>query len=131
MNNRRIDGIIREYADNIEEALLGYWRYTYKGQAVLTITDESHNRMRIICPVALTKDVDDKQLRVCMEANFDCALDARYATSGEYLWSAFIHPLAEVTDSHFIDAMEQVITLAGNYGTTFSSSNLLFGGGTE
>lgn len=131
MNNQRIDGIIREYADNIEEESLGYWRYTYRGQVVLTITDEAHNRMRIICPIALSKDVNDQQLRVCMEANFDRALDARYAISGDYLWSAFIHPLTELTDSQFINALEQAVTLAANYGTTFSSGDLLFGDGAQ
>lgn len=131
MNNQRIDAVVREYADTIEEATLGYWRFIYKEQVLLAVTDEAHNRMRLISPVALSKDVDDGLLRICMGANFDRALDARYAISGEYLWSAFIHPLAEVTDRQFIDAMDQVATLAANYGTTFTSGDLFFGGGSE
>lgn len=129
MDNQRLDAIICEYADAIEEASLGYWRFIYKKQVILAVTDEAHNRMRLISPVAMAKDVDDELLRVCMEANFDRALDARYAISGEYLWSAFIHPLAEVGDRQLVDSMDQVAALAANYGTTFTSSDLLFGNG--
>lgn len=129
MNNKRLNAIISEHADKIEEAENGYWRYMYKDQTLLTITDESHNRMRIISPAALSKDLNQDALQICMEANFDRALDARYAISGEYLWSAFIHSLAELTDKQVVDAMDQVATLTANYGTTFTSSDLLFGGG--
>lgn len=128
MDNKSIDRIIQEYADEIMEASLGYWQFTYKGIVVLTITDQSHNRMRLISPVALSKEVNSEMLRICMEANFDRALDARYAISGDHLWSAFIHPLAELNDKQFIDAMDQVVTLAANYGSSYSSCDLLFGG---
>ena len=44
------------------------------------------------------------------------------------LWSAFIHPLQQLGSAQFRDAVEQVVTLAKNYGTSFSSGNLAFGG---
>ena len=65
-----------------------------------------------------------------MEANFDRALDTRYALSGDHLWSAFIHPLDELRETQFVDGMNQVATLAANYGTTFTSTDLLFGEGS-
>ena len=127
MDNKRLDTLIGKHADSVEKGSPGYWQYTYRGQTLLTITDESHNRMRIIAPVALANSVDDAMLRQCMEANFDRALDARYALSGEYLWSAFIHPLHELSEQQFLDGINQVATLAGNYGTTFTSGDLSFG----
>ena len=129
MNNKRIDQIIREYAGELEEAELGYWKFSYDGQYLLIVTDENHNRMRVISPVVLIDEVSNELLFKCMEANFDRALDARYAISGEYLWSAFIHPLAELTDDQLIDALNQVVTLAKNFGMTFTSSELRFGAG--
>ena len=128
MDNKAINRIIQEYADEITQSSLGYWEFAYKGLVVLAITDESHNRMRLISPVVLSSEVDHETLQVCMLANFDRALDARYALSGDHLWSAFIHPLGELSDKQFIEAMEQVVTLAANYGTTYTSTDLLFGG---
>ena len=128
MTNQKIDTIVREFADEIKEASLGYWEFIYKGQFILAITDESHNRMRLISPVIASKKVNNKTLKICMEANFDRALDARYAISGDYLWSAFIHPLGELGDTQFVDAMNQVATLAMNYGGSYTSTDLLFGG---
>jgi hypothetical protein len=66
---------------------------------------------------------------VLLGANFDRALDARYASGRGYLWSVFLHPLSSLTDSEFLDGVEQVVTLARNYGTSYASSNLLFQGG--
>jgi len=129
MNNKRLNAVIREHSDSLEEGGLGYWRYVYHEMLMLTITDEGHNRMRIISPVALAKDVSNSILRECMEANFDRALDARFALSGDHLWSVFIHPFEELSEKQFVDGMNQVATLAANYGTSFSSSDLLFGGG--
>ncbi len=128
MNSRSIDSIIREYADEIKEDIIGYWEFVYQEFFVLVITDENHNRLRIISPITPEKKLSSKTLRTCMAANFDRALDARYAISKDYLWSAFIHPLKELTDGQFIDALNQVVSLATNYGTTYTSSGLLFGG---
>ena len=128
MDNRRIDAVIREHSDSINEGSLGYWHFTYRGQMMLTITDESHNRMRVMAPATPAAEVGNEVLQKCMEANFDRALDARYALSGDYLWSAFIHPLTELGERQFVDGMNQVAALAENYGTTFTSSELFFGG---
>ena len=37
-----------------------------------------------------------------MQANFDSALDARYAVVRGVLWSAFLHPLGSLNDSQFL-----------------------------
>ena len=128
MTNQRMDELLNEHAE-IQEGRLGYWRAEFSGRMLLIITDDSHNRMRIITPVAKEDDLDDVAVRTALAANFDRALDARYAISDNYLWSAFIHPLRELSDQQFLDAMNQVATLADNFGSSFSSGNLVFGGG--
>jgi hypothetical protein len=128
MNNHRLDTIIREHAVKLHEDKLGYWKFEYREHVLMVITDETHNRMRIITPVAEVNDLSDEIWLLCMSANFDRALDARYAVSGDLLWSAFIHPLKQLEDEQVVDALDQVATLAANFGTTFSSGNLAFGG---
>jgi len=69
-----------------------------------------------------------EEMQTLLGANFDRALDARYCTNDNVLWSAFLHPLRDLKESQFMDALSQVISLSKNYGTTYSSSDLVFGG---
>lgn len=128
MNNARLDSIIREHAETIHDDTLGHWKFEYQDRVLIVMTDESHNRMRVITPVAEVTDLGDEIWLMCMSANFDRALDARYAVAGDYLWSAYIHPLKQLDVAQVLDGMVQVTTLAKNFGTSFSSSDLLFGG---
>ncbi len=85
--------------------------------------------MRIMSPVvdnsALTPDLAVR----LMQANFDSALDARYAIAKGKLWSVFIHPLSPLTDKELKSGLHQVVTLVRSYGGSFSSGGLQFGGG--
>ena len=127
MNNQQLDSIIREHADQIHNDTLGRWQFDYFGRTLIVLTDEFNNRMRIITPVAQAEALDEELLHTCMSANFDRALDARYAINGEFVWSAFIHPLRELEVSQVVDAMTQVANLAVTFGMSFSSSGLTFG----
>ena len=127
MNNHRLDTLIREHG-NVDEGQLGHWRFEYQHRSLLVLSDEMHNRMRIITPVAEVNDLGEQICLMALTANFDRALDARYAINGDYLWSAYIHPLQELTDDQFLDGLRQVVTLADNFGTSFSSGDLMFGG---
>ena len=126
MNNVRLDSLIRELAQ-VDEGRPGYWQFEYRGRGVMVLTDESHNRMRIITPVAEVADLSEEIWLIALSANFDRALDARYAVNGDYLWSAFIHPLSQLSDQQFRDGLDQVVTLADNFGTSFAGSDLVFG----
>ena len=128
MNNNRLRELIRDMATEIIEDQLGFWKFQYGEMLVLVITDEGHNRMRVMAPVTETESFSNQQWQVLMSANFDRALDARYCVKDDMLWSAFIHPLQQLGSAQFRDAVEQVVTLAKNYGTSFSSGNLSFGG---
>ena len=128
MNNELLRELIRKCATRMLEDSLGFWKFELTDCLVLVITDESHNRMRIMSPVVDLEAIPDHEWPVLMSANFDRALDARYCLNGETLWSAFIHPLQELGGEQFNDALNQVVTLARNYGTSYSSSDLVFGG---
>ena len=75
------------------------------------------------------EDMTQEELQRVMQANFDSALDSRYAIAKDILWSAFVHPLKALHDRQFIAAIGQTVNLAASYGTTFSSGLLMFGGG--
>ena len=64
-----------------------------------------------------------------LQSNFDTALDARYAIAKGMLWSAFVHPLPQLTPDQFASGLGQVVNLAMTFGSTFTSGGLTFGGG--
>ena len=131
MDNEQLDALIQEHADLVHDGTLGRWHFDYFGRVLIVLTDEAMNRMRIITPVVEVGELDAESVVTCLSANFDRALDARYAISGDYLWSAFIHPLGELENQQVVDALMQVATLAATYGTSFSSSGLTFGANEE
>lgn len=102
---------------------------------LVVMTDERADRMRIMIPIRPfdPKNVEDLQLAlIALHANYDRALDARYAVQDGVLWSAFIHPLESLTPSDFASGLRQVRGLRENTGSTYSSGELLFapqGGG--
>ncbi len=127
MNNRRLETLIREIGDSVE-GKLGFWQFNAYGQRLICVTDESHDRLRVMVPIVEESELDSEQLATCMAANFDRALDARYCFSDGTLWGAFIHPLGCLTSAHFRSGCQQVAELAKNFGTSYSSGVLRFGG---
>ena len=128
MDNEQLGKLIRETTAAIDEDQPGFWKFEFSGSLVLVITDESHNRMRIMTPVFDVDTIPTETFRVLLSANFDRALDARYCINDNVLWSAFLHPLRELEDHQFLNALKQVVTLSNNYGTTYTSSDLVYGG---
>ena len=128
MNNARIGEILTKLE---LEAVGGdgRWRLVLEGRAVIVLTDESANRMRIITPVTAADALTEENLRRVMQANFDTALDARYAIAKGTLWSTFIHPLRSLDDEAFLKGLGQVVNLANTFGSSYSSGLLIFGGG--
>ena len=128
MNNHRLGELIRQTATTVLEDQAGFWKFQIGERLVFVVTDESHNRMRIMTPVVESDSIADAELQVLLAANFDRALDARYCLNDNVLWSAFIRPLRELGETQLLDALSQVVTLAKNYGTTYTSTDLIFGG---
>ena len=130
MTNDRLDGLIRQTSKTVKGEA-GYWQIKIGGRDVLVITDARHNRMRIMSPVAAQDQLNKDELIRLLEANFGSALDSKYALRDQTLWSVFTHPLAELSDEQFLDCMAQVANLADNFGRSYASSNLIFGGGSS
>ena len=103
--------------------------FTAGGVPITLIYDTNADRMRLIAGVISIDDVKTEDLLRMMQANFDSALDARYAVAQGIVWSTFIHPLTSLTDEDFASGIAQTMTLVHTYGTTYSSGAFLFNGG--
>lgn len=99
------------------------------GTPVTLVFDVNADRMRLFTRVASSDGLSGAQLKRLMQANFDTALDARYAIAGGQVWSTYMHPLVSLSQDDFVSAIAQTVTLVRTYGTTFSSGALSFGAG--
>lgn len=99
------------------------------GRTLILVADEAAGRMRIMTPIAAVLEVGEAVLHRMLQANFDAVLDARYAIADGIVWSAYIHPLPPLQPAQVASAIEQVWTAAETFGTTYTSGELLYGGG--
>jgi len=127
MTQDKMEKIISDRV-NVEEQSKGQIIFTYKKIKMAVLSDVKHDRMRIIAPITEYSKLTAEQKDTVMEANFHKTLDARYASSNDILYSAYIHPMSALSETQISDALEQVATLAATFGTTYSSGNLSFGG---
>ena len=130
MNNTQLEDILAIESDSII-GLQGRWQLTYKEVPMLVITDEKNDRMRIMTPVVETSKLTKEVLSLCLEANYHSVLDAKYAIADAVLWSVYIHPLSPLTKSQVQSALSQVYYASQTFGTTFTSTGLIFGGSTN
>lgn len=127
MTNYKIESVLTKVTDSVR-GYPGYWEIIHKDRQLLCITDEAHNRMRIISPIVEVEALGKDLLLDVLTANFHAALDVKYAISQGFLWSVYIHPLKELEDSELESAVNQVVNAADNFGTSFSSTEMIFGG---
>lgn len=107
----------------------GAFRFTIEDVPVLIVTDARADRMRAMVPIRSADSLNEEDLVRMMQANFDSALDARYAVAEGRVWATFIHPLSPLKDDQFISGVGQTVNLALTYGTLFSSGAGQFGRG--
>ena len=127
MNNEKLETILKVVSDSIV-GQKGAWQFKINERIFMCVTDENHNRMRIMSPILKQNELKQEDLTRSLEANFHTALDVKYALSNEILWSVYIHPLKELSELQVKDAVSQVYFAALTYGTTFSSTDLVFPG---
>ncbi len=96
---------------------------------ILIITDPRADRMRAMVPIRLAEDIDAAEWQRLMQANFDSALDARYAVAQGRLWAVFIHPLSPLQRDQFISGIGQTVNVAQTYGSLYTGGAMQFGGG--
>lgn len=127
MNNQVLGRLLNAHT-KVVEGSDGFWHVDFMERNLTIITDESHDRMRIITPVIDAAEIEIDLAMLLLKSNFDRALDARYALTDDYLWAAFIHPLSPLSEAFLLSGLRQVATLAENFGTSYSSGELVFGG---
>lgn len=130
MTARHLKALIEQSSDTLAQNGNSI-RFIYKERPLVCIYDENANRMRIISPIVERSAIDEEQLLNAMVANFHSALDVKYALSDEIIWSVFIHPLKELSDHQVEDAIYQVYNAAITFGSTYSSTGLVFPGNTK
>lgn len=96
---------------------------------VMIVADAAADRMRAMVPIASAEGLSADDLLRMMQANFDTALDARYAVANGRLWGVFIHPLSPLEKDQLISALVQTVNVARSYGQTYSGGAQVFGGG--
>lgn len=102
---------------------------TVGGARVLILTDPDADRMRAMIPIRPAEGLTAAEMQRMMQANFDSALDARYAVAQGAVWAVFIHPLSPLTRDEFIAGLGQTVNVALTYGTLYTGGAMQFGGG--
>ncbi len=105
------------------------FQFTVEDIPVLIVTDQRADRMRAMVPIRSADGVTAEEMERLLQANFDSALDARYAIAQGRLWSVFIHPLAALEKDEFISGIGQTVNLAITYGSLYTGGAMQFGGG--
>ncbi len=130
MSLTKLDSIFNSVTDSISSRKSS-WSFKIKGVPLMCIADSTHNRMRIISPIVDSDRLTEKLKMASLIANFHTALDVKYAISDNILWSAYIHPLKELSETQVLDAISQVYYANIHFGTTFSSTSLVFPGNKQ
>ena len=105
----------------------GFWHGQREGVTIYVVADEEHDRMRIMSPIGEMRKADAGFLSILLQANFDRALDAKYALRKREVWSVFMHPMSTLVPDDLGTFIDQVARLVKNTGTTYASSDLVFG----
>ncbi len=105
------------------------WFFEVAGLETIVVYDVSANRMRIVIRIGSIDELAKEELIRMMQANFDSALDARYAIARGMLWGTFIHPLSTLTDEEFLVGLGQTANVVMSYGSSYSSGLFIFGSG--
>ena len=130
MNADKLLEILKQESDTLKTNGNSY-QFLLDNTMLICIFDESANRMRIVSPIIEREKIGEEELLNALVANFHSALDVKYALSDEIIWSVFIHPLKELSEEQVVDAVKQVYTAAKTFGTSYSSTNLVFPGNTK
>jgi len=104
-------------------------QFSVSGVPVFMVYDLNADRMRLMSPAAEVDSLNEEELVRLMQANFESALDARYAIANGVIWSTFIHPLSPLENDEFASGLGQVVNLILTYGETYNSGAIIYGGG--
>lgn len=128
MTGERLVALIKALDANAS-SLGNTWQFTFQERPIILIFDEKADRMRMFTPIGPEEALDAGLMRRMLQANFDSALDARYAIANKLIWGVFIHPLSPLDQAQFASALFQVLNVAASFGGSFSSGLFTFGAG--
>ena len=128
MTMQRMAEIIRAVDPNAEAAGNAI-QFIIDDIPLVVIADPVADRMRAMVPIRAAEGLTAQELMRLMQANFDSALDARYAVAQGRLWGVYIHPLSPLEKDQLLSAFIQTINVARTYGQTYSGGATVFGGG--
>jgi hypothetical protein len=126
MNQRTLGALLPSLLADLE-GRDGVWRGARADVPVYLLCDEEHNRMRIMAPIGEIRTLDPDFLALLLRANFDRALDAKFTMRDNEVWSLFVHPLSTLASDDLGLFLDQVVALVRNTGTTYASTELVFG----
>ncbi len=126
MNNKKLEKTLKKITQEIEGES-GNWQVLYRDFPLFILTDESSNRMRIFTPILEEQELKIGQMKKMLEANFHSALDAKYSLYEGFVIGIYTHPLVELNEKQMEDAMQQVVNLSKNFGTSYTSTDVMFG----
>ena len=126
MTHSTLGRLLERLLEDIEGSE-GFWHGQRDDVTVYVVSDLEHDRMRIMAPIGELRVNDAGFLSILLQANFDRALDAKYALRKKELWSVFMHPLSTVVPDDLGLYIDQVVRLVKNTGSTYASSDLIFG----
>ena len=129
MTIEKMGQIIKRLDKTSNSPRKGMWSFTVENRPVVIVTDVSNNRMRIMVPIRKVEGLSIEEYKRVMQANFDTALDSRYAIAKNIVWATYIHSLSTLHKRQFISAIGQTVNCAITYGSTYSSGLLAFQGG--
>ena len=130
MTALKLKTIVAEVADTLQNTGNAF-QFLYEKKLIICVYDENADRMRLISPIIERQELEEEQLLNALVANFHSALDVRYALSDEIIWSVYTHPLKSLGPDQLKDAISQVYKAAITFGTTYSSSDLVFPGNSR
>ena len=105
------------------------FQMTVSDVPIFVVTDINADRMRAMVAIRSADELSKEELQRMMQANFDTALDARYAIANGTVWATFIHPLSPLKKDQLISGLAQTVNIAATYGTSFTGGAIQFGGG--
>lgn len=105
------------------------WLFHVSDLEAILIYDIEADRMRVMIPINDANALPPEELTRLMQANFDSALDARYAIANDILWGVYIHPLSSLSDEEFLLGVGQTANVVMSFGRGYSSGMFIFGGG--
>lgn len=125
MTLTKLNDIFLKVTDDVEKKN-SKWTFSINEISFIAIADATYNRMRIISPIVPITKLSEELKTAALIANFHTALDIKYAITNDILCAVFIHPLKELSEKQVMDAVSQIYYGNVNFGTSFSSTSLIF-----